>query len=130
MRDIKFRGQRKDNKKWVYGYFYEECGNTYIIENRQEKSLLNKNSPHLVIPKTVGQYTGLKDKNGKMIFEGDKVRMFIDIEECSDYISIEADGKNYVDRIISIPEIFQEGCSDDCEIIGKIHDNADLIGEK
>lgn len=36
MRQIKFKAKRLDNNTWVEGYFYAECGNTYIIENRQE----------------------------------------------------------------------------------------------
>jgi hypothetical protein len=41
--NIKFKAKRLDNGKWVYGYFYEENGNTYIIENRQKESMLNRN---------------------------------------------------------------------------------------
>jgi len=78
MREILFRGKCTDEDvgeygEWVYGYFYEECGNTYILEDRQRRNgnLVYKNTPQLVDPATIGQYTGLKDKNGVWIFEGD-----------------------------------------------------------
>ena len=71
--NIKFKAKRLDGKGWVEGYFYAECGNTYIIEDRQSESMLNRNEAHQVDPSTICQLTGLKDCEGKEIWEGDIV---------------------------------------------------------
>ena len=80
MREIKFRGKRIDNGEWVYGY--------YFIEERDiEDGIIWRDIPQIqqrygdhyqyfdVIPETIGQYTGLIDKNGREIYEGDIVRI-------------------------------------------------------
>lgn len=71
--NIKFKAKRLDNGEWVEGYFYAECGNTYIIENRQKESKLNRNPAYQVDPSTVCQFTGLKDCEGKELFEHDLI---------------------------------------------------------
>lgn len=71
--NIKFKAKRLDNNTWVEGYFYAECGNAYIIEDRQSESILNRNEAHQVDPLTVCQFTGLRDCKGKEIFEHDLI---------------------------------------------------------
>lgn len=77
--NIKFKAKRLDNGEWCEGYFYEENGNTYIIENRQKESMLNRNVTYEVDPSTVCQFTGMKDSEGNEIWEGNLVNERYDI---------------------------------------------------
>jgi uncharacterized phage protein (TIGR01671 family) len=100
--NIKFKAKRLDNGKWVEGYFYAECGNTYIIEDRQSESMLNRNDAHQVDPSTVCQFTGLKDCKGNELYEHDVIKNYPFIpseivwsEELSGYYLTHANGKIY-----------------------------------
>jgi uncharacterized phage protein (TIGR01671 family) len=87
MREYKFRGKRKDNGKWIYGSLISwPDGDMEIADIRYDDS----GNKFMVIPETVGMWSGWKDKNGKAIFEGDILRGSHGQQETNDSYSIES----------------------------------------
>ena len=128
---IKFRGKSADNVKWITGYYYHECGNTYIVEDRQSLSETSRNVPYVVIPETVGQFTGLFDKNGKEIYEGDILHTVTFGFEPEEYTAIIL-YDNCRFQLSNGRNLFYFGQSDltkmdDTIVIGNIYDNPELI---
>ena len=133
MREILFRGKRLDNEEWVYGYYVHigpvSCQRTYIIPEYASALYVNE-----VYPSTVGQYTGLNDKNGKRIFEGDIVDGHCHsawshrLQRCD--IAYGRDGfeaRNHIDGVDSDYYTYRVLFSKDVVIIGNIHDNPELL---
>ena len=125
MREILFRGKRIDNGEWEYGGCVSTENEVFLIYNQTHSIDLE---PHTVEKRTIGQYTGLTDRNGKKIFEGDIVST-VDgnyLVFCDDYAGFHFE----IRRELTGGYIKLESLSFyECEVIGNIHDNQDLIGE-
>ena len=125
MRNIKFRGLRTDGKGWVYGGYFQhtpdEDGVRYYIFDFNEGAVE-------VIPESVGQFTGLTDKNGKEIYEGD----LIDFGNSN---PVEVKFDNGCFNVFNEPlgwdfdseEIPIKTNLKYCEIIGNVFENPDLV---
>lgn len=134
MREILFRGKRVDNGEWIYGFFINDSYGirkfikpNIIIGDIGEASF-NGNGDYIsyeVIPETVGQYTGEKDKNGKKIFEGDVVEVpNWDFAGMVEYAIPEC---RYEIAMLDGDYVMMHDFASDVEIIGNIHDNPELL---
>ena len=156
MREYKFRGKNKDIG-WVYGQIaYDINGNAYIIQEVEldssyglEETILFATMWYRVDKETVGQYTGLHDKNGKGIYEGDIVTGI-------DYPFIDEGKQNYVGIVVFYDDTASFGYEyqcvrkdkrgisnginnefeanenlvcEDLEVIGNIYENKELLNE-
>ena len=135
MREILFRGKQIDNGEWVYGSFCMDaleqknglCGVDGFI--RRYDADVGKMQMHEVDRETVGQFTGLTDKNGNKIFEGDIVRTDKFSEPNKQYI-VKFDlqfGAFIGQDKWNMYFVTFDGDSDQFEIIGNIHDNPELL---
>ena len=148
MREILFRGKRCDNGEWAYGYYVRAdhhwhqhgvhkdwiiCG---AAANGGWFSIHNRCA---VQAETVSQFTGLLDKNGKRIFEGDVVAQnWYTHDEPSDDSFGEVVFCEY-DCSFSVMDVKQDGIVPlgrchayhwEAEVVGNIHDNPELVGER
>lgn len=136
MREILFRGKRVDNNEWVYGFLSKSRGNNHFLSlciDHEENGVMLSS---IVEPETIGQYTGLTDKNGKKIFEGDIIK----VHKSDTYVIKygEYTPRNYcLACYYDKPTIgfyaydgekcFQLSTNSRCyEVIGNIHDNPEL----
>lgn len=150
-REILFRGKRADNGKWIEGYYCKTSDTTYafaedydrhpvpehhciLVDEMTDWGLPNRPTLYEVDPATVGEYTGLKDRNGKRIFEGDIIK----VPWMNEYRNRFVYYKNGLFKADSIDGFFSASlCSFvgfdlpkfHCEVIGNIHDNPELMEE-
>ena len=127
-RIIKFRGQRVDNKEWIFGYLFQNHKSerliSMILPNKNGIDISNENE---VIPETVGQFIGLPDKSGAEIYEGDILKIKDDIT-----------GEIFNTNVIYHTEFVQFALRsthnslnfmdcEDYEIVGNIYQTPDLL---
>lgn len=127
MRTIKFRGKSLETDDWVYGFLAD--GNLICTWD-------NRRNSHEVLSTTVGQFTGLTDKNGKEIYEGDIVQWGDSEHKIKQVVEFRNGAFGYVyDTIGSfVPyaantnfDFAALGTDKRFEVVGNIHDNPDLI---
>lgn len=135
MREIKFRGKTKQGN-WVYGVPVESrtnCGNWYIelvktIDYETDLEYSTCVESEEIDENTLGQYTGLKDKNGKEIYEGDILEYeFEDIGKQKAYVNWNGKYSSFTLEVIS--EDFEYAPIESGVVIGNIHDNPELLEE-
>lgn len=138
IREVIFRGKRTDNGEWIYGYVNQHRGESildcmceqinsddfYIYDYAAKIDTGIYGLLYKIIPETVGQYTGLTDKNGVKIFDGDIVKAFTRYDTQHTNAIIYRNGVfwfgnwNWVEFL----DRFRYA-----EVIGNIHDNPELL---
>lgn len=135
MREIWFRGKRLDNGQWIEGWLirrtYPAIETTLCYIVTKGRSLVI-DTVYPVARSTAGQYTGLRDKNGKMIFEGDIVRAVDALSRPQDTGHTFVGVVGYQDcSFVIVSDFFTHYRWIDyaVEVIGNIHDNPELLEE-
>jgi len=133
MRDIKFRGQRIDNGEWIEGQllYDEENNKACIAEYYDDDSAYMRR----IVPTTVGQYTGLKDLNGREIYEGDIVEGQRESDEAGVIVTfgvfnVECCGCCYDHHQVvgfNLTGGLYDGTLPTFEVIGNIHDKGAAV---
>lgn len=136
MREILFRGKRRDDGQWVYGCLVKLPCPIQVGDSSPWDIIVPPVDPddnggrYNVDPDTVGQYTGSTDKNGQQIFEGDILR-YINEDGESHYITVVFEDCAFLieDEGITDSDLLTSyGCLG-LEVFGNIHDNSELIEE-
>lgn len=120
MRQILFRGKRVDNGEWVCGDLSQHKSGKRFIKRLNASALCS----YEVIPETLGQFTGLTEKNGNRIFEGDIVNIEYPettVKNCIiEYVGASFVGSTHADT-------WELDGYYSLEVIGNIHDNGELL---
>jgi uncharacterized phage protein (TIGR01671 family) len=131
MREMLFRGKEIDTKQWINGSLITEGPLGEFVRIFPYSLYLTESLTqfHYVIPETVGQYTGLTDKNGREIFEGDIVKNEYSKGQYQ-YFKVIYDERIYRWETENKYGMLGQLCNvmGECEVIGNIHDNPELLG--
>ncbi len=130
---IKFRAKSLNGGKWLFGSHYDDGGEDYILPNNLASALDYED--YQVDQNTIGQFTGITDKNGKEIYEGDILTdSWVDFSRKAAYLTVVKfkDGAFGFDLHFEGFTPMQQLITDSMkfEVIGNIHDNPELLNEK